>query len=338
MYAEKPKLHQRQKTYIQGSLRTIALDVTPRCNLHCSHCYAETFAGVKPIALDILVKTLDELYDLGVLHYVLQGGEPIEDPDRLETIILGIHPDETYINVVSNGWRMTRDKVRWLKGLKVDKIAFSLDSGIPEEHDQNRRQGSFEHVMENMEYVLEEGLLTSISTVVTHQSLYSEGFKKAYEFAGQKGIRIDTQIAMPAGKWDGKKEFLVTPEDARYIKQLQIEGPVLANGQRMVNRDIFSGIFDHCPAGTEFMAITTDGNVLPCNFLQFSLGSIAEKSFAKMRKDLLTSDWFTGKYTMCIGGENMEFVDQYIMPYVNVKKPLDAYEIFQLKERLNCGQ
>ena len=330
MYSEKPKLHVRQKAHKQGNLRTIALDVTSKCNFNCSHCYAETFSNVDLVDIETLGRVLQEAYQMGVYHYILQGGEPLTDPNRLEAIITMIHPDETYINVVSNGWEMTRDKIKWLKNLKVDKIAFSLDSGIEEEHDLNRRQGSYARVLEAIENVFSEGLLASISTVVTRESLYSEGFKTAYEFALKKGIRIDVQIAMPVGKWDGKKDCLITYEDSKYIKHLQLTCPILSNGQRMISRDIFSGECDHCPAGTEFMAITANGHVLPCNFLQYSLGSIREKSLGEMRYALLKSNWFDGKHPECIGGQDCEFIDTFIMPYVGQPKPLDAYKVFNL--------
>ena len=333
MYSEKPKLHQRQKKYSPGNLRTISLDVTPRCNMRCSHCYADTFACAEPVFLDVLKHTFDELYELGVFHYVLQGGEPVCDSDRLEVILSYIHPEETYINVVSNGWEMTPDRICWLKKRKVDKIAFSLDSGLEWEHDEKRRPGSFQRVIKAVGDVLAEGLLASISTVVTRNSLHSEGFNKAYEFSRKMGIRIDVQIAEPVGKWDGRKDLLMRPEDSAYIKRLQMESPILKNGQKAVNRDIFSGKEDHCPAGIEFMAISSDGNVLPCNFLQFSLGNIAERPFKQMREALLSSHWFHGRAN-CLCGENDDFIDQYIMPNIDKPKPLNAFDVFCLKKEV----
>ena len=335
MFSEKSNLHARQKKHKPGNLRTLALDITARCNMQCPHCYADTFRNVEPVDLHILQNTLDEAYDLGVYHYVLQGGEPIEDPERLEAILSMIHPDETYINVVTNGWGMTNEKIQWLKMLKVDKIAFSLDSGIEYEHDNNRKLGSFQRVMTGIDNVLKEGLFASISTVVTHTSLYSPGFHKAYEFAKSKGIRIDVQIAEPVGKWDGNTENLMTKEDSEYIKELQMSSPVLLNGQRMVNRDIYCGEFDHCPAGTEFMGITVDGQVLPCNFLQYTLGNIKTNGFREMRDLLLTSQWFDGKHPNCLCGENQKFISEFILPYTNVQKPLNAREVFHLKACIN---
>lgn len=331
MYQEKNLLHKRQKEYESGQLRTIALDVTTRCNMNCPHCYAETFKNSTAIDINELKPALEEAYQLGVHHYVLQGGEAILDHERLENIINSIHPDETYINVVSNGLEMTTDKIEWLKSLKVDKIAFSIDSGIPEEHDANRAPGSFHKVLEAVDNVKAAGLLSSISTVFTRNSLNSEGFQKTLMIARQKNIRVDIQIAMPVGKWDGKKDILITPEESTQIKKMQLGYPVLANGQRMVNRDVFNfGGEDHCPAGTEFMAITADGNFLPCNFCQFTLGNIREKSLTSMRNDLLKSSWFTGKRPKCLVGEDEDFIDRFIVPNVRQVKPLNAYHIFNL--------
>lgn len=331
MYSQKPGLHRRQAAHRPGTLRTVALDVTPKCNMACTHCYAETFRHVMPLELPVLRRALDELHELGVFHYVLQGGEPIADPERLEFVLVHCHAEETYINVVSNGWSMTPERVAWLRDRQVDKVAFSLDSGLRDEHDAGRGRGSFDRVMAAIDAVLAAGLLASISTVVTRQSLYSEGFRRAYAFAEVKGIRIDVQIAEPVGRWDGRKDLLMRPEDSRHIAHLRATCPVLPNGQVMVNRDIFSGEHDHCPAGTEFMGLTADGHVLPCNFLQHSLGKVGDRPITAMRADLLSSPWFDGRHPNCICGEDDKFIDTYIVPYVGQAKPLNAHRVFGLK-------
>lgn len=330
MYAMKNKLHERERAHREGDLRTIALDVTGKCNMHCKFCYAETFAKKEPIALDILQKALDEAYDMGVCHYILQGGEVCADYERLKKIIAMIHPDETYINIVSNGWGMTREKIYELQDLQVDKITFSLDSGIEAEHDQNRMGGGYKRVLEAIGVVKEAGLLTGISTVVTHESLYSEGFKAAYELAKNMGIRFDVQIAEPVGKWDAKKDCLITEEDAAYIYNLYTNSPILDNGQTMVKRDLYRGNKVCCPAGTDFMAITVDGNFMPCNFIQATLGNIKDKSLREMREDLLKSEWFNKEYPYCILGESDKYFEEVVEKYKDVDKPLNAYEVFGL--------
>lgn len=331
MYNLKPKLHEREKLWKPGNLRSIALDVTGKCNMKCKFCYAETFSKKKPISLEILKPVLKEAYELGVCHYILQGGEVCADFERLKSIIELIYPNETYINVVTNGWDMTKDKIITLKNLQVDKISFSLDSGIQEEHDKNRMAGSFERVKNAIDTVIESGLLAGISTVVTHTSLYSEGFKKAYEYAKEKDIRFDVQIAEPVGKWDGKKDVLITSEDAKYIYDMYTNSPIMKNGQKMIKRDLYRGDKSICcPAGTEFMAITVDGNFLPCNFIQATLGNVKDKSLKEMREDLLKSKWFYKEYPYCILGECEKYYDEIVLTNLKENKPLDAYKVFNL--------
>ncbi len=139
---------------------------------------------------------------------------------------------------------------------------------------------------------------------------------------------MDVQIAEPVGKWDGEKQYLMTPEDSAYIKKLQADSPRLANGQIMINRDIFSGVADHCPAVSEFMELTVDGQLMPCNFLQFSLGTIGEHTVEEMRSSLMGLKWFNGTHPCCLCGEDQEFIEKYIMPYTSCRKPLDANKIF----------
>ncbi len=333
MYANKPKLHERERNHKHGELKSLHLDVTNKCNMKCKFCYAETFADKEPISLEILKGALDEAYEMGVTHYCLTGGEVCADYERLKKIISMIHPEETFINIISNGWGMTKERILELKELQVDKIAFSLDSGIEAEHDANRMPGSFKRVLRAIDNVLEAGLLCGISTVVTHESLYSEGFRKAYEIAENKGIRFEVQIAEPVGKWDANKECLITKEDSEYIYKLRENGPVMKNGEKMVRRDIYQWDGTYCKAGREIMSISADGNFMPCNYIQATLGNIQDRTLKEMREDLLQSEWFNKEYNYCILGECDRFIDEVVLKYKDCAKPLDAYEVFGLKRK-----
>jgi MoaA/NifB/PqqE/SkfB family radical SAM enzyme len=333
VYSEKPKLHMRQKAYKEGDLRTVLFDITNKCNMHCPHCYFETFRHTKLIPLEQLEKPFQELYEMGVYHLILGGGEPIRDFERLEKIISMIHPDESYINVLSNGWFMTPENIQKLKELKVDKICFSLDSGIEQEHDQNRKAGSYQRVLQAVDDVVKAGLFASIDAVPTHESLYSEGFRKLLEIAKEKQIRLEINIARPVGKWDGREDVLLTPEDSAYLRKLSDNNPLASDGHPLIKRDLYrTNKEDQCRAGNETLYITVDGKLTPCVFLQFSLGNITERSIKKMRDDLIKSEWFNGKHTKCLCGEDREFFKKFIKPYVGVQKPLDAYEVFGLKK------
>lgn len=330
VYQMKPKLHYRQNLYKAGQLRSIAMDVTTKCNMECAHCYAKTFENQPEIPLSTIEKLVEELYELGVFHYVLQGGEPLVEFERLLSIIAMIRPEETYVNVVSNGWLMSKEKIKLLKAAGVDKICFSIDSGVREEHDANRKIGSFDRTLQALQDVLDEGLHASLSTVITKGSPHGESFGKALKIAQRMKVRLDIQVAMPVGQWDGQTANLITTEDAAYIKSLRNNLPKTANGQYAVHRDIFTGDCDHCPAGSEFMAVTATGQVLPCNFIQYTLGTIGETPIKEMRESIMRLKWFQGKHPICLLGEDRDFVEQFVTPYVGTDKPLQACEVFKL--------
>ena len=103
------------------------------------------------------------------------------------------------------------------------------------------------------------------------------------------------------------------------------------NGQTMIKRDLYrGGAKICCPAGTEFMAITVDGNFMPCNFIQATLGNIKDKSLTEMRNDLLKSKWFCEEYSYCILGECDKYFEEIVVRYKDESKPLDAYSVFNL--------
>ena len=128
MYSQKPLLHKKQREY-KGGLRTLSIDVTNECNMNCAHCYASTFKSRMMLDYRHFKKAIKEFQSLGGFHFILQGGEPIIS-SRLWDILGAIDIPSSYVNLVSNGWDMHGGKVAWAKGIGIDKIAFSLDSGL----------------------------------------------------------------------------------------------------------------------------------------------------------------------------------------------------------------
>ncbi len=328
MYRDKPGLHTREKAHRPGSLRTVSVDVTTRCNMACPHCYAASVAAKPMMAVAEMSSGIQEARALGAYHWILQGGEPICDGERLEQLVRAIGPSDSYLVLVTNGWAMDRQTIAWLKDLGIDKIAFSLDSGVESEHDRNRMPGSFLRTTAAIKDVTESGLLSSVSVVVTDQNLRTPTFDTALALAREHGIRIDVQIAMPVGNWEANHEALITPDDAAYIRGLRDRMGRLPNGQMMINRDVYNfGGRDHCPAGAEFMAITAAGDIMPCNFMQVSLGNIGRDSFSACREDLIKDSRFNGASPVCLLGEDRGFLAQFVTPNIGKEKPLHASAI-----------
>jgi hypothetical protein len=61
--------------------------------------------------MKVLQRALDGIYTIGIFHYILQGGELLVNPPCLEAIIGGCFRNETYLNIVGDGWTMTEDRI-----------------------------------------------------------------------------------------------------------------------------------------------------------------------------------------------------------------------------------
>ncbi len=63
----------------------------------CPHCYATSVAARPMLAVDRMSAGIQEACDLGAYHWILQGGEPVCDRERLEQLVRAIGPSDCYL-------------------------------------------------------------------------------------------------------------------------------------------------------------------------------------------------------------------------------------------------
>lgn len=59
------------------TLVSASIEITYRCNLHCTHCYCPTGRRQEELSTDELCRTIDDLAELGCLFLLLTGGDPL---------------------------------------------------------------------------------------------------------------------------------------------------------------------------------------------------------------------------------------------------------------------
>lgn len=127
--------------------------LTYRCNATCSFCDI----WEKPsdyISIDQVKTNLKDLKKLGVRVIDFTGGEPLLHPNL--TAILREAKALKFITTVTTNCLLYPKKAEELAGL-VDMLHFSLDSSIPEQHNQMRGVPCFDHVMKSIEIAKELG-------------------------------------------------------------------------------------------------------------------------------------------------------------------------------------
>lgn len=128
-------------------MHTVLWDVTPYCNLRCSHCYNADlyFNGVQVEQLPKAkaLEVVDRLVAGGCQKLHLLGGEPLACA-YLDEIIERGSAGGVRVSFNTNGTLLTRSRAERLVDAGIDDIAISLDGITAEVNDAVRGDGSFD--------------------------------------------------------------------------------------------------------------------------------------------------------------------------------------------------
>ncbi|HSU31036.1 MAG TPA: radical SAM protein [Bryobacteraceae bacterium] len=124
------------KLVVKGVLDTdhpIMAHIIPirRCNLSCTYCNEyDDFS--KPVGLDVMLRRIDLLGNLGTGVITLSGGEPLLHPE-LDDIIGRIRDNRAIAGMITNGYLLTADRVRRLNDAGLDHLQISIDNIMPDD-------------------------------------------------------------------------------------------------------------------------------------------------------------------------------------------------------------
>jgi MoaA/NifB/PqqE/SkfB family radical SAM enzyme len=102
-----------------------------RCNLSCTYCN-EYDDYSKPVPTPDLLRRVDLLASLGTGLVTFSGGEPLLHPD-LELIIRRIRGRGMIATLITNGYLLTRERIRQLNHAGLDHLQISIDNVRPDE-------------------------------------------------------------------------------------------------------------------------------------------------------------------------------------------------------------
>jgi MoaA/NifB/PqqE/SkfB family radical SAM enzyme len=102
-----------------------------RCNLACAYCN-EYDATSSPVALAEVVRRVDRLAALGTSVVTLSGGEPMLHPE-LDAVIRAIRKRGMFATLITNGYLLSRERIRALNAAGLDQLQISIDNVEPDE-------------------------------------------------------------------------------------------------------------------------------------------------------------------------------------------------------------
>jgi len=305
------------------SPKGIDFAVTYACNFSCPYCYAKRLIpkeNPRQMTLEDYQRVAEEGIKMGFITFSFQGGEPAMEK-RMIDILKAFKPKHHHLTITTNGSLLTEEMIKdWAK-VGVDTIYFSIDSGIPEEHDKIRNQpGNFEKIMRAMEWIKKYKMKVAINTVVSKENLYTEGFKKILDYSHKNRVMLETIYARSLGQWAGHTEFMLSKEDIAYYYNLRKNYP-------FVIRDLDN---NHgkwgCPAVKEVLYITPYGDVCGCPYNHISLGNIHKESLRKIRQRGLKVKWYDHYHYECLTAIDKDFINAYL-PLADKKGLVDINDL-----------
>ncbi len=118
---------------VGGTSHPILAHIIPirRCNLACSYCNEfDDFS--KPVPVEKVNRWTDQLAKLGTSVITISGGEPLMHP-RLEAIIAHIRKRGMLTGLISNGYLMSRKRIRSLNEAGLEHLQISIDNVQPDD-------------------------------------------------------------------------------------------------------------------------------------------------------------------------------------------------------------
>lgn len=293
-------------------LHFLHIDVTVRCNLHCSYCYYGDFntasAQKQEVSLERLLSLLVEARGLGCTRVIMSGGEAFMSK-KIWPLIDKCAELGLEMSFITNGTLITKDTVRKLEDVKalLYEIKVSYD-GLG--HDEIRGVGNGAKTLNAIDMFAEAKLPWTVNTILTKKNV--GGLRELYFWLKEKipkSWRIDHPFMQ--GNVLQNHDSLVL-EDMSVVFSVAAE--ILAD--YLASRPPFEiwmfniyrpGLeawdftkqrpeMHPCTYNKRNVAIRGNGEVTPCSRLLYELSNAKKTDL----KDALTSDRFKEFWSISI--------------------------------------
>jgi radical SAM protein with 4Fe4S-binding SPASM domain len=294
----------------------VSWNVTLKCNLKCSHCYINAKDTKLPdeLSTDAAKMLIHQITEVSRPLLILSGGEPLLREDIYEIIRYGADRG-LRMGMGSNGMLIDDEVTRRLEDAGMETVAISLDSSIPERHDEFRGvKGCWEHAVNAIKDLKKSRIQVQVNSTVTPQN-YDE-VDDIMSLAEDLGVEnFHLFFLVPTGRGTDIED--ITPrmyEDmikstlAKTTKyRLNVKPSCAPQFMRVAKEQgvDMSRWVRGCMAGLYYCRIYPSGEVTPCPYMPLNLGNIRERSFkdiwfnSEVFKALRDFDQLKGKCGEC---------------------------------------
>lgn len=289
---------------------TIDWHITQKCNLACKHCYAagEQFQGeIGTLEIFRIIDKIFCLKDDFNIRITLTGGEPLLKEDIFK-IAFAFSEYDIPVSLTTNGLLVCKN-IDKIVSSGITCVQVSID-GLRSVHNYLRGSDAFDSAIDALCLLKRENLVPSVMTTVN-----------SYNFKQVTGI-IDLVHSMDiplfgiqrfvsTGRGAGFKNLAITPENCRaLLKYIMRKKEELKDEICIVAPDPLRMLIDEqeaagCQIGNNILALTPNGDMLPCCKLPISIGNILSMDFhdawnSRIMDEFRSSRNLKGKCGCCV--------------------------------------
>jgi len=271
----------------------VVWNVTPACNLACSHCYAAHSGKQRVLDTSEAKRVIDGLAEYGVPVLLFSGGEPFARPDIFE---LSHYAKERGLRVTfsTNGTLIDDDKADALAELGTGYVGISID-GTEEIHDRFRRcEGAYQASLAAIRRLLARGVKVGLRVTMTRDNVAS--IPRIFDMMRAEGIpRICLYHLVYTGRG------------------MEIAASDLSHEEARTALDVIVDETRKCHAaglGTEVLTVDNhcDGPAIYLKLLSEGDADRAEKALALLKTNGGNS---SGEGIACISWDGTVYPDQF---------------------------
>jgi MoaA/NifB/PqqE/SkfB family radical SAM enzyme len=329
----RPRVHEKIQRYfremVSGYISPILRLKINRslCNFHCAHCCEEPYmtrdlkkrTGLPDPRLQMGLaeykRLSEEADEYGIFRFVLTGGEALLDKN-LDKLIEVLDPQKHLIILDTNGWTFDDEKAKWFAGLGGYKAQISLDSWIEEEHDSFRhKKGSYKRVMRALQASKNAGLELLISTCIVKDRVFTKEFEDLCEYCRVEDIPLYVTLAKPVGTAREHDDWVCVKRDVDQLKLLEEKYNIFTHMSPSYGQP------GRCITVKGINTINHDGELIPCPYMDLSIGNIVKESLATVLDRGMRNKWLGPYRDECIIGEHKGFIkfhNQAVEDYLKV--------------------